>query len=212
PRCAAPRAAGRCRSRRGRSSRRCAAWRFFYAGPALAHPAVDGYLVALDGSPRRSLQAPTHAPEDAPHMTGVIALTGNALDHRRDPRQGPEVGDESLRTRTPQQRTLHTTQGSVVEPRRTSGARRGAQGWLAALLPLPMPAAHALPRDSQATADFRLGHAVAKQDQRSESALLQSGTVAAWDGHRRTSTGGCGVHAHMLPQLPRLVTTLRERL
>ena len=57
----------------------------------------DGGLVPLLRALGRTLQRPVERAQEAPDMARVILHAGDALDHQRDPGQGPEGGPEALR-------------------------------------------------------------------------------------------------------------------
>jgi hypothetical protein len=66
--------------------------RFFYLGPALVDPALDGLVVTLDGLAGRALTAPAHLAEHPPDVAGVIADPGHGLDDLGHPGQRPQIG------------------------------------------------------------------------------------------------------------------------
>jgi len=54
---------------------------FFYMGPAIPPPALDGFLVPLQGAALRFLAAPTQASQKFPDVAGVIRNPELLVDH-----------------------------------------------------------------------------------------------------------------------------------
>lgn len=73
-------------------------------------------------------------------MGGMVAHAGEALDHQRDPLQGPQVAVEPVRQGTLAQGPLDPAAGSAVQSGLAAGPPGGAEGGAATLLPSAVPA------------------------------------------------------------------------
>lgn len=113
-------------------------------------------------------------------MTGVVGDAREPLDHRRDPRQGPEVRRKPMRASALAQRPIDTLQLGWRQfrfsPRPSGAAQRGPS----TTSPLMKPTAHALSGHSQGAGD--IGHDLArcKQPRRPAAAQFQGVEVSAW--------------------------------
>lgn len=205
PTCGGPTAAARHRSRLRRRSRRGAAERFFYNRPPRGDPVPDGRLIALFGALGRPLQGPVECPQEAPDMTRVILHAGDPLDQLGDPREGPEVGSESLRTGAPAQRRFDAGQLRGIQPRLPARAAHGPQGRASAPAPGAVPAHDALAADPQKPGDGTLRLvARGKQPCGLVATHFQAMKIPSWSV--RTE------HAPIIPRGRRFVTVLYEIL
>lgn len=82
-------------------------------------------------------------------MARVIAHSCHALDHDRDPGQGPEIRVKGMSLGALVQGGLDPTQVRLIEPRLAPGPPRAPQRRDAALPPLPIPSADTLAADPE---------------------------------------------------------------
>ncbi len=135
-------------------------------------------------------------------MTGVVGDAREPLDHRRDPRQGPEVRRKPMRARALAQRPIDTLQLGRRQFRFSPRPSRAAQRGPSTTSPLMKPAAHALSGHPQGAGD--IGHELArrKQVRRPSAAQFQGVEVSAW---RHVC-----LHGPSIQQAPRNVTLFCE--
>jgi hypothetical protein len=123
----------------------------------------DRPLIPFAGLRRWPLERPAQGAEEPPDMTGVIGHAREPLDHRRDPRQRPEVCRKPMRAGPLAERLIDTRQlgrGQFRFPPRPS---RAAQRGASTASPLVIPATHALPAHPQGVGD--IGHDLARHKQ-----------------------------------------------
>jgi len=113
----------------------CLARAFFYLGPAVVHPALDGLVVALGGLAGRALPAPAHPTEHLPDVSRVVLDSGDLLDHLGDPSQGPQIGRIPIRPWSLLESPFHLGQIGVGHLARTTGL----SGAFQCLLPSDLP-------------------------------------------------------------------------
>jgi hypothetical protein len=120
-------------------------------------------------------------------MARVIAHAGEALDHRSDPGQRPQVCAEPVRARPLAQGRVDARQLLVIQPWSAAQPSRRLQARPALLLPRLVPAVRGLTTDPQLGHDHRLRGSAGKQARRLESARLQRGHIPSlWLGHAST--------------------------
>jgi hypothetical protein len=85
----------------------------------------DAVLVAFERTAGRALRGPAHAAQQSPHVPGVVALAGQALDHDRDPGQGPQVVVEPVGLGALEQGALDPLELGSAQPGRVALAGRG---------------------------------------------------------------------------------------
>lgn len=78
-------------------------------------------------------------------MGGMVAHAGEALDHQRDPLQGPQVAVEPLGQGTLAQGPFDPAALAAVQLGPPAGPPGSAEGGAAALLPAAVPAVGVLP-------------------------------------------------------------------
>ncbi len=107
-------------------------------------------------------------------MTGVVGDARESLDHRRDPRQGPEVRRKPMRASALAQRLIDTLQLGRRQFRFPPRPSRAAQRGPSTTSPCMKPAAHALSGHLHGAGD--IGHDLArrKQARRALPAQFQS--------------------------------------
>lgn len=88
-------------------------------------------------------------------MARVIAHSCHALDHDRDPGQGPEIRIKAMSLGALVQGGLDPMQVRLIEPRLAPHPPRGLQRRDAALPPLPVPPADTLAADLEGLRDGR---------------------------------------------------------
>ena len=99
---------------------------FFYLGPALVDPLLDGRVVALGGLTGRALAAPAHMAQHPPHVPWVILHSGHHLDHLGHSGQRPQIGRIAIGPRPFAQGPFHLGQvgvahlGGTTRPSRTT--------------------------------------------------------------------------------------------
>jgi hypothetical protein len=131
--------------------------RFFYPGPALVDPLLDGLVVPLHRFAGRPLPAPAHVAENSPDVAGVVLHPGGLLDHLGHPGERPQFGGIPVGLRTLLQGPLHLGQVRCTHLGRATGLARALQRPLPSDLPLLVPVGDGLMGDLQLTADGRLG-------------------------------------------------------
>lgn len=151
--CGGPRGAARRRSRPGRRSRRGGAERFFYRGPACAHPVLDRPLVPLLGPFRRTLDGPVERTQEAPDMPRVILHPGQTLDKPCDSGQRPQARPKTLRPWALAQRRVDRGQLLRRHPRLAARPPGGSQRPAPTLPPCAVPAHDTLTTDTQAASN-----------------------------------------------------------
>src|SRR2546427_2108468 len=156
-------AAARCHSSRRRGSRLSGGERFFYRRPPLGHPVPDRQLIPFARLRRRPLERPAQGAEEPPDMTRVIGHAREPLDHRRDPRQRPEVRRQPMRAGPLAERLIDTHQLGRGQFRFPPRPPRAAQRGTSTTSPLMIPATHALPAHPQGAGDT--GHDLARRKQ-----------------------------------------------
>jgi hypothetical protein len=203
PTCGGPRGAARRRSRPGRRSRRGAAERFFYSGPACADPVPDPHLVPLFGPFHRPLDCPVERTQEAPDMPRVILHPGQALDEPCDSGQRPQARPKTLRPWALAQRRVKLGQLLRRHSRLAASPPGGAQRPAPASLPRAIPAHDTLATDTQAAGNgpLRLS-ARSKQSRRLVATSFQSMKIA--------SRGKMSSHPRSYTKGSRLVTVLCE--
>ena len=78
-------------------------------------------------------------------MGGMVTHAGEALDHHRDPLQGPQIAVEPVRQGTLAQGSFDPAACSGVQLGPPAGPPGSAEGGAAALLPAAVPAVDVLP-------------------------------------------------------------------
>jgi len=146
----------------------------------MGHPVPDRRRIPFTGLRRRPLETPAQSAKDSPDMTRVIGHARASLDHRRDPRERPEICRKPLRAGTLAQRLIHARQLRRREFRLAPGSPCPAQGGAPSPAPGLKPAAYTLPAHPQGTGD--LGHDLAgcKQARCPTAAQFQGMEVSAW--------------------------------
>jgi len=84
--------------------------RFFYLRPPLIDPPFHFLRVALFGSSGWPLQSPVYRSQYLPHMSRVIANTGQTLDDNRYAGKSPQIGVKPVGLCSPPQCILDTLQ------------------------------------------------------------------------------------------------------
>jgi len=135
-------------------------------------------------------------------MTGMVGYTRESLNHRRDPRQGPEVRRKSTRAGTLAERPIDTRQVGLVQFRLASRASRPTQRGASTSSPLVIPATHALPAHPQGAS--HIGHHFARRKQ------LCRALPALFHGVEIPSLRHMGVHAPTIYEILQNVTLLYE--
>ncbi len=128
-------------------------------------------------------------------MAGVIGHAGESFDHRRDPRQGPEIRRKPMRAGSLAECSIDARQLGRSQFRFPPCPPGAAQRGASTPAPCLIPAAHALPAHPQGTSD--LGHDLArrKQTRRPTAAQFQGVEVSAWchmGAHAPSINGGAG--------------------
>ncbi len=135
-------------------------------------------------------------------MAGMIGHARESLDHRRDPRQGPEVRRKPVRAGALAERVIDARQLRRRQLRLPPRSPRTAQRGAPSTSPCLIPPADALPAHPQGAGDA--GHDLAgrKQARRPSAAQFQGVEVSAWR-HM------C-MHIPSIQQAPRNVTLFCE--
>jgi hypothetical protein len=162
--------------------------------PLLGDPPGDLGLVALDGLAGRTLQAPPHPLEDAPHVPGMVRHPTHPLDDLGDPRQGPQVVVEPGRHRPPVQHPPDLGQlgGAELGGLALAG---GAQPRRPAVAPAPIPAAGGLGRYAQLAGDLSAGLALGEQVAGLQAAAFQPLQISRVSEHPALGGDSCSAHA-----------------
>ncbi len=155
-------------------------WAFFNPGPVELLPAGDRPFIALLGSARWTLAAPSQLPQNSPGLwQGIMDMT-HFPNNLRDPFQRPKVGSKTPGLCTPKKRGLHSLKGRRLQagfaPRPTSSFEPSSP----LLSPGLVPAAGCLATDVQPACHFRLPMALGKQSSSSRSASFQGREVSPW--------------------------------
>jgi hypothetical protein len=117
-----------------------------------------------------------------------------ALDHQRDPLQGPQLPDEPVGRRPFQQGLLDPGELGIRQPGRRTARAFAAQGIGPAGRPAGMPDAHGLSRDLDLAGDLGLVDAAGEQLGRAQPASLQAVTFLLCRGAARDSWHGADPH------------------
>ncbi len=96
-------------------------------------------------------------------MTGVVGDARESLDHRRDPRQGPEVRRKPMRASALAERPIDPLEVSLIQLRLAPRAPRATQRRRSTASPLVIPATYALPAHPQGAGNT--GHDLARRKQ-----------------------------------------------
>jgi hypothetical protein len=96
-------------------------------------------------------------------VPGVVADSGQLLDHHGDPCQGPPVGVVAVGSCALEQGLLDLAELSQGQSGFAAGPAGGSQRLRPAGSPAPAPEVDALAGDAQATGDLGLGGAVVEQ-------------------------------------------------
>jgi len=107
-------------------------------------------------------------------VTGVISDTRYALDHDRDPWQGPQVGGETMCARPFAQREVNPLPLRRIEFGRTARPLGATQRIRSSALPLCVPAACTLAADLEEARHFRHDLAGDEQLGSAPSSFLQT--------------------------------------
>jgi hypothetical protein len=118
-------------------------------------------------------------------MAGVKPLTGLALDHLGDPRQGPQVGPKPMGQRAAAERQIDPRQLSVIQTWLAAQAAGRLQPRAALPRPGLIPPTRRHGRHIQDASDRRLGLAPSKPARRLEPACFQPPHLA-FSGHAPT--------------------------
>lgn len=123
-------------------------------------------------------------------MTGMIVHARQALDERRDARQGPQIRAEAVTLGPPEQFALDARELPGVEPRLPAQPARRFQPLAAASAPGVIPPMRRLPTDRETPHDRRLRLALREQPRGLEPACLQRSNIpspSTWSGHASAS-------------------------
>jgi len=185
-------------------------------GPLLGAPAGDLGLVALAGAAGGPLRAPAEPAQQPPHVPRMEAHPGKLFDHRRHPRQRPQVGVEPKHLWPLAQRLGDRLQLGRRQPRAAARPARPAQRRRAALMPAAIPDAGGLRRHPEGAGDLGLASAVGEHAGGFQAPLLQAGEVTP-PGARLDRGGllvglGCRTHLPSVPAQLRSFNLLSEPL
>lgn len=150
---------------------------FFYLGPGRPAPLLDGLLVSFLCPRGGTLATPAQLPQDAPDVARMVPDIEPSPDQPGDPRQGPQFGYISGRTRTCHERLLESGQLFRGQSRQTAGSTGGLQSSFARLLPLSIPSAHTLARNAQLPRNLRLRTLLCEQRGRPQTTFFQTGKI-----------------------------------
>ena len=163
---------------------------FFYLGPALVDPLLDGLVVALSRLAGRSLPAPAHPAEHLPDVSGVVGHTGGLLDHLGHPAERPQIGRIPIGLWALLEGSLYFGQVGIGHFAGTARLAAAFQGLLPADQPLLVPVRDRLVGDLELTTDVGLGDPLGEQVGGPHSGGLHSLEVPTW-----TDSGWCLVDA-----------------
>ena len=130
-------------------------------------------------------------------MTGVIGHAGETLDHRRDPRQSPQIRRKPMRAGSFAERVTDARQLGRRQFRFPPCPPGSVQRGGAPTSPRLIPAAHTLPAHLQDTSDMSQDLARRKQARRPSAAQFQGVKISSlrhMDVHAPSITeraGGC---------------------
>ena len=135
-------------------------------------------------------------------MSGMILHTGQTLDHRGHPRQGPQIRAKTVSPRSLPQRCLHLSPLPAVQLGSAPRPPRSLQRLAAATLPVFVPTTHTLATHLQFTSYGCQDHpAASKQSGRALASVFQPLKIPS----RRK-----GTHAHSIRSKEAVVTLLCE--
>jgi len=123
-------------------------------------------------------------------MTGMKGHPGQPLDDEGDPRQGPQIGGESLVGGSSAERCGNATKLRRTQARFSPGAAGPAQATDSCLAPLLVPTADTLPADPQLAGNGRLREAPGEE----AAGLL----AASCEGDEVTVRFAGGLHTRSL--------------
>ena len=119
-------------------------------------------------------------------MAGVVPHPGQSLDHRGDPRQGPQIGLEAVRFRPRADRPLHLCQLRPTQPRLAACAARPVEAGPALGLPGMEPVMGADARHSQRLGHCHLRLAPREQPRGLQPTRLHRGQISCGRAHAST--------------------------
>jgi hypothetical protein len=100
---------------------------FFYPGPVVLEPSLDGFIISLGGTRLRDLGAPVQFVQQAVEVIGMVRYAKLAFDQPPDAPQGPPLGAKASSSRTAFQLAQQHTVLLSCELGRTTGRLAGAQ-------------------------------------------------------------------------------------
>lgn len=157
----------------GLSTSGFAATNLFSSRPRLLPARPDGLFVAFFHTFCRFLGAPSELPQQSPDMPRMVAHAEQPAHGLSDPCQRPRIVRIAEPDSAAQQSGLQFGKLRRGQLWQASGATGCPETFWTRLLPLPMPSAYALTRDTQFERDFSLAVALAQQPHRSDTSLLQ---------------------------------------
>jgi hypothetical protein len=132
--------------------------------------------------------------QQRPHPARMMVDSGEALDHRGGPVQGPQLPDEPVRGRAVQQGLLDLGELGIRQPGRRAARAAAVQALGAALLPAGMPNTDRLGRDLELAGDLGLVDAGGEQLGGAQPASLQAVTSSLCRRAARDSWHGADPH------------------
>ncbi len=135
-------------------------------------------------------------------MAGMVGYAREPLNHRRDPRQGPEVRRKAMRAGALAERPIDSRQVGLVQFRLAPRSPRPTQRGASTTSPLVIPATDALPAHPQGAGDT--GHDLARREQ------ARRALPAQFQGVEIPSLRHMGVHTSTLHETLGNVTLFYE--